>query len=245
MLGEGEGIVEVVPRAGHGEAAGGVQHARGRAGNGTEGGGRLDGGVRRVAAQVRGRRRLPASLAGSAGPAHVPQILYAGQLVVPRVHHVARRGRVVRVQRARVHQSSAVVQRRPVVAVGGGIHLGPVVRGCGGCGCGGRLRVRGRRGGGSGGGGRGVVLAGDSRARGDGRPLVLPVGVLLHVLGQVGLLRVALSAVLTDVRLEVFALLVLGDVFEEGGLVGEALVAGVALVRLVRLVAPGVRLQVG
>ena len=40
-------------------------------------------------------------------------------------------------------------------------------------------------------------------------------------------------------------LLVLGDVLQQGRLVGEALVAGVALVRLVSLVAPGVGLQVG
>ena len=37
----------------------------------------------------------------------------------------------------------------------------------------------------------------------------------------------------------------LRDVFQQGGLVCEALVAGVALVRLVSLVAPGVGLQVG
>jgi hypothetical protein len=37
--------------------------------------------------------------------------------------------------------------------------------------------------------------------------------VLLHVLAEVRLLRVALSAILTYVRLEVFALLVFGNVF--------------------------------
>ena len=40
-------------------------------------------------------------------------------------------------------------------------------------------------------------------------------------------------------------LLVLGDVLQEGGLVSEALVAGLTLVRLVRLVTPRVALQVG
>ena len=45
--------------------------------------------------------------------------------------------------------------------------------------------------------------------------------------------------------LEVFGLLVLGDVIQQGGFVVEALVAGVALVGLVCLVAPGVGLQVG
>ena len=40
-------------------------------------------------------------------------------------------------------------------------------------------------------------------------------------------------------------LLVFGDVVEEGLLVSEALVAGVALVGLVRLMTPGVGLEVG
>ena len=45
-------------------------------------------------------------------------------------------------------------------------------------------------------------------------------------------------------RFEVLRLLVLGDVFEQTRLVGEALVARIALVRLVRLVAARVTLQV-
>ena len=57
-------------------------------------------------------------------------------------------------------------------------------------------------------------------------------------------LCVALSAVLADVRLEMLALLVLGDVLQERRLIHEALVAAVALVRLVGLVAPGVALEV-
>lgn len=61
--------------------------------------------------------------------------------------------------------------------------------------------------------------------------------VLTHVLQKIRLLDVALSAILADVRLEVFALLVPRDVFQQGRLVGEALVAGVALERLVGLVA--------
>ena len=77
------------------------------------------------------------------------------------------------------------------------------------------------------------------------RPFVRSVRVLLHVLGKVSLLGVTLAAVGTDVGLQVFGLLVLRDVLEQGGLVVEALVARVALVGLVRLVAPGVRLQVG
>ena len=81
--------------------------------------------------------------------------------------------------------------------------------------------------------------------RHDWWPLVRPVRVLLHVLRQVGLLSVTLATVGADVRLQVLRLLVLGDVFEQGDLVVEALVAGVALVRLVSLVAPRVGLQVG
>ena len=56
---------------------------------------------------------------------------------------------------------------------------------------------------------------------------------------------VALATVGTDVRLQVLRLLMLGDVLEEGLFVGEALVAGVALVGLVSLVAARVGLQVG
>ena len=75
--------------------------------------------------------------------------------------------------------------------------------------------------------------------------LVRPVRVLLHVLRQVGLLSVTLAAVGADVRLQVLRLLVLGDVLEQGDLVVEALVAGVALVRLVGLMTPRVGLKVG
>ena len=57
-------------------------------------------------------------------------------------------------------------------------------------------------------------------------------------------LGVALPAVGTDVCLYMLGLLVFGDVLEEGLLVRKALVAGVALVGLIRLVAPGVGLQV-
>ena len=45
--------------------------------------------------------------------------------------------------------------------------------------------------------------------------------------------------------LNMLGLLVLGDVLQQGRLICEALVAGVALVGLVSLVAPGVGLQVG
>jgi hypothetical protein len=58
-------------------------------------------------------------------------------------------------------------------------------------------------------------------------------------------LGVALATVGTDVCLYMLRLLVLGDVLEQRLLVREALVAGVALVGLVSLVAPGVGLQVG
>ena len=42
-----------------------------------------------------------------------------------------------------------------------------------------------------------------------------------------------------------FGLLVLGNMLQESGLVSKALVAGLAFVRLVSLVTPGVGLQVG
>lgn len=78
----------------------------------------------------------------------------------------------------------------------------------------------------------------------DRRSLIGPLCVLLHVLGQIGLLRVTLAAVLADVRLQVLRLLVLRYVLEQTRLVGEALVARVTLVRLVRLVASRMALQV-
>ena len=68
--------------------------------------------------------------------------------------------------------------------------------------------------------------------------------MLLHVLGQVGFLGVALPAVGADVCLHVFGLLVFRDVFKQRRLFVEALVTGVALVGFIRLVAPGVGLQV-
>ena len=59
--------------------------------------------------------------------------------------------------------------------------------------------------------------------------------MLLHVLCQVCLLRVGLSTELADVCLEVFGLLVFGDVLQQSLLVDETLVTRVALVRLVSL----------
>ena len=56
---------------------------------------------------------------------------------------------------------------------------------------------------------------------------------------------VALATIGTDVCLYMLRLLVLRDVLEQRLLVSKALVAGVALVRLVSLVAPRVGLQVG
>lgn len=60
--------------------------------------------------------------------------------------------------------------------------------------------------------------------------------MFLHVFCEVRFLSVRLSAVLTNVRFEVFRLSMLGNMFEETCLVGEALVAAVALEGLVRLV---------
>ena len=93
----------------------------------------------------------------------------------------------------------ALVIRDDAVVPVNGVHLRPVIgvmRRGHGCGrrCGSRRGVSPRNG----------------RSRGarqtltdDGRPFIRAVAVLLHVLGQVGLLRVALAAILTDVRLEV------------------------------------------
>ena len=65
------------------------------------------------------------------------------------------------------------------------------------------------------------------------------------MLGQVGLLCVGFTAVRTDVSLQVFGLLVLGDVIQERGLVMETFIAGVTLVGFVSLMTAGVGLQVG
>uniref|UniRef100_A0A182J195 Uncharacterized protein n=1 Tax=Anopheles atroparvus TaxID=41427 RepID=A0A182J195_ANOAO len=97
----------------------------------------------------------------------------------------------------------------------------------------------------AGGRGRGRIRTACSPAGRLVAALLLLLRVLLHVLGQVGLLRVRLAAQLADVRLQVLGVLVLRDVLEQRGLVGEALVARVALERLVRLMAPRVGLQVG
>ena len=69
--------------------------------------------------------------------------------------------------------------------------------------------------------------------------------MFLYVLGQVGFLRVGFPTVRTDVSLQVFGLLVLRDVIQEGGLVMETFIAGVTLVGFVSLMTPGVGLQVG
>ena len=58
-------------------------------------------------------------------------------------------------------------------------------------------------------------------------------------------LGVALPAVGANVRLYMLRLLMLRDMLEQRLLVGKAFVAGVALVGFIRLVAPGVGLQVG
>ena len=58
-------------------------------------------------------------------------------------------------------------------------------------------------------------------------------------------LGVALAAVSTNMGLDMLGLLVLGDVLQQRGLVSKTLVAGLALVGLVRLMTPGVGLQVG
>lgn len=75
--------------------------------------------------------------------------------------------------------------------------------------------------------------------------LGLAVNVLLHVLDEVRLLGVALPTQVADVRLEMLRVAVARDVLEQRRLVRKALVARVALEGLIRLVAAGVRLEVG
>lgn len=87
-------------------------------------------------------------------------------------------------------------------------------------------------------------LEGDPGDADDRRPLVCTFRMFLHVFSKVSLLSVTLAAVLTDVSLEMLTLLVLGDVLQQAGLVREALIARVALVRLVGLVTTRVTLQV-
>lgn len=67
--------------------------------------------------------------------------------------------------------------------------------------------------------------------------------MLLHMLGQIGFLCVALTTVLADVRLEMFAFLVLRDVVKQRCFIGEALVARITFIRLICLVATAVTLQ--
>ena len=65
------------------------------------------------------------------------------------------------------------------------------------------------------------------------------------MLSQVGLLGVALPAVGADVGFHMLGLLMLGNMLKQCRFFSEAFVAGVALVGFIRLVAPGVGLQVG
>lgn len=57
-------------------------------------------------------------------------------------------------------------------------------------------------------------LEGDPGDADDRRSLVCALSMFLHVLSEVRLLSVALAAVLTDVSLEMLALLMLGDVLQ-------------------------------
>lgn len=79
----------------------------------------------------------------------------------------------------------------------------------------------------------------------DGWTLVRPIGVFLHVFGQIGLLGVTFATILANVSLQVFGLLVLRNVLKESGFVGEAFVARITLVGLVSLMAAGVGLKIG
>lgn len=76
----------------------------------------------------------------------------------------------------------------------------------------------------------------------EGRPFVWSFSVLLHMLLQVGLLCVAFAAILANVSLEMFALLMFGNVLQEGGLVRKTFVTRVTLVWFVSLVTSGMAL---
>lgn len=74
--------------------------------------------------------------------------------------------------------------------------------------------------------------------------LICSLGVLLHVLGEIGFLGVGFATVLTDVGLQMFGFLVLRNMLQQGGFIGETFVARVALEGFVRLVASRVRLEI-
>ena len=111
---------------------------------------------------------------------------------------------VARIGQALIHHLMGVPR------VGAGVHFWPV--GVGGAGKSTEMR----------GGGR---LGTEGAGCNNGRAFVRSVRVLLHVLGQVGLLGVALPAVGADVGLKVLGLLVLGDVFQQRDFVMETFVA--------------------
>ena len=71
------------------------------------------------------------------------------------------------------------------------------------------------------------------------------LSIVMIILKRHSYLGVALSTIGTNVCLYVLGLLVFGDVVKERLLVSKTLVAGVTFVWLVRLVTPGVGLQVG
>lgn len=75
-------------------------------------------------------------------------------------------------------------------------------------------------------------------------PLICSLGVLLHVLGEIGFLGVGFATVLTDVSLQMLGFLVLGNMLQQRGFIGETFVARVALEGFVRLVASRVRLEI-
>ena len=89
------------------------------------------------------------------------------------------------------------------------------------------------------------VLGHVRRSRNNRRSLVRSISVLLHVFRKIRLLSVTLATVGADVCLYMLRLLMLGYVVEQGLLVSKTFIAGVTLVGLVRLVTPGVGLQVG
>ena len=175
-LGEGDGVIEggVAPGVGHPRepGGGGLEHARLER---REGGARL--GRRGWADSSRGRGR------GWGGmlPPHTG--LVTSQLGLGHEALVVARVEAARIVVPGVSAQSLVHQ---LVTVAVAVHLGPVVPGLRAPEVAQRSHARGWVGG----------AGGHYR-----RPLVRPVRVLLHVLGQVGLLGVGLATVRTNVCL--------------------------------------------
>lgn len=71
------------------------------------------------------------------------------------------------------------------------------------------------------------------------------LSMLLHVLGEIGLLGVGFSTKMTNMCLQMLRLLMFWDVVKKGALISETFIATVAFVWFVRLMTSGMRLKIG